>query len=106
METTMRKINRFLVGAAAAAALSVGVVGCAGYDTTRAPDFAMQPKADMAMNMGNQDMATQQQPDMGCYPNPMTHIEIINACTDSMQIDKPTNPNLPFTDAGTLPPLP
>ena len=40
-----------------------------------------------------------------CYLNPMTHLEIINACTDAVRITK--NPTLPLllTDGG-LPPLP
>ena len=42
-----------------------------------------------------------------CYTNPMTHIEIINACTtpDVVKIDK--QPNLPqLNPDGSLPPLP
>lgn len=97
----MRILNRILLGAA----LAVGVVACGDDGNTGAPDFAMV-KHDMAVAM-EPDMTMQNTtPDMGCYANPMTHIEIINACTDSVAQDKATNPNLPFTDAGTLPPLP
>lgn len=40
-----------------------------------------------------------------CVNNPMTHIEIINACTDAEKIDKTVT--LPLLQAdGTLPPLP
>ena len=40
-----------------------------------------------------------------CFMNPMTHVEIINACTDADALDK--NPDLPLLGAdGSLPPLP
>jgi hypothetical protein len=40
-----------------------------------------------------------------CYPNPMTHLEIINACTDAQRID--AMPVLPLLEMdGGLPPLP
>ena len=40
-----------------------------------------------------------------CVMNPMTHLEIINACTDAAKIDK--KPSLPRLLAdGGLPPLP
>jgi hypothetical protein len=40
-----------------------------------------------------------------CYMNPMTHVEIINACTDAEKIDKQSKPPLQNPD-GSLPPLP
>ncbi|HEX2569339.1 MAG TPA: hypothetical protein VH877_07250 [Polyangia bacterium] len=44
-------------------------------------------------------------PDLGCYSNPQTHVEIINACTSSQSLDK--TPRLPLARPdGTLPPLP
>jgi hypothetical protein len=40
-----------------------------------------------------------------CYKNPMTHVEIINACTDAQKID--VMPVLPLLQSdGGLPPLP
>lgn len=40
-----------------------------------------------------------------CFTNPMTHVEIINACTTADQVDK--TPNLPLLGpSGELPPLP
>ncbi len=40
-----------------------------------------------------------------CYTNPMTHLEIINACTDAQKID--AMPVLPLLEMdGGLPPLP
>jgi hypothetical protein len=40
-----------------------------------------------------------------CVMNPMTHLEIINACTDAQGIDK--HPTLPLLlPDGGLPPLP
>jgi hypothetical protein len=40
-----------------------------------------------------------------CFMNPMTHFEIINACTDSVKITK--NPTLPLllADGGLPPPM-
>ena len=44
-------------------------------------------------------------PDASCFTNPMTHEEIINACTTSQQIFK--HPVLPLLNAdGSLPALP
>jgi hypothetical protein len=44
-------------------------------------------------------------PDLGCYPNPQTHLEILNACTTTQSFEK--NPQLPrLRPDGTLPPLP
>lgn len=44
-------------------------------------------------------------PDLGCYSNPQTHLEILNACTGSQALDK--TPRLPLARPdGTLPPLP
>lgn len=102
------------VGVAALLLGSALAAGCSD-DTTNnmaPPDFAMMQKSpDLAMqqqmmdggttNMG--DMA--EMPDADCFNNPMTHIQIINACTTSMRVAKPTNPNLPFVN-GMLPPLP
>ena len=43
--------------------------------------------------------------DLACFRDPVTHVEIINACTSSQRIDK--KPNLPLRRPdGTLPPLP
>ena len=40
-----------------------------------------------------------------CYTNPMTHVEIINACTTADKVDKVSN--LPLLGQnGELPPLP
>jgi hypothetical protein len=46
-----------------------------------------------------------QPPDLGCYANPQTHLEILNACTTTQSLEK--NPRLPLARPdGTLPPLP
>lgn len=43
--------------------------------------------------------------DLGCFVNPVTHLQIINACTSAQQVDK--KPLLPLLRPdGTLPPLP
>ncbi len=40
-----------------------------------------------------------------CFTSPMTHLEIINGCTDAEAVDKVVN--LPLLNGdGTLPPLP
>ena len=44
-------------------------------------------------------------PGLDCFPDPKTHDEIINACTDAARVDK--HPTLPLLLAdGGLPPLP
>jgi len=44
-------------------------------------------------------------PDAGCFENPQTHAEIINACTTAQKVFK--KPNLPLLQAdGSLPSLP
>lgn len=40
-----------------------------------------------------------------CVQNPETHLEIINACTDAVKIDKASHPPLLLADGG-LPPIP
>jgi hypothetical protein len=42
--------------------------------------------------------------DASCYIDPVTHLEIINACTTAQKIDK--HPELPLLTDGGLPPLP
>jgi len=52
------------------------------------------------------DLSTTEQPDMtpACSSNPMTHVEIINACTNADSFDKmPSFPTL--APNGQLPPL-
>jgi hypothetical protein len=44
-------------------------------------------------------------PDAGCFTNPTTHYEIINACTNAQFVDKHPNLPLQYPDGG-LPPLP
>jgi len=68
---------------------------------------------NMDMGMGNNDMAEEKpdltmgnQPDMTpvCSMNPMTHLELINACTNADFVDKmPFYPTL--APNGQLPPL-
>lgn len=44
-------------------------------------------------------------PDLSCFTSPMTHVELLNACTSAQAIDK--TPLLPLLRPdGTLPPLP
>ena len=44
-------------------------------------------------------------PDASCFDDPETYLEIINACTDAVKIDR--NPLLPLLEEdGSLPPLP
>ena len=52
----------------------------------------------------NNDTANNDGPD--CFEGtPTTHLELLNACTDAVGIEK--NPTLPLLEAdGTLPPLP
>ena len=43
--------------------------------------------------------------DMGCFMNPTTHVQIINACTSAQSYDK-TPPYPAAAPNGVLPPLP
>ncbi len=91
-----------------AGALLALVAGC-GDNTPNnngAPDFAtMAPPPDMAMAPTGDMALGPTGPDLGCYLNPVTHIQIINACTNAMATDK--TPVLPLLNKdGTLPPLP
>jgi hypothetical protein len=71
-------------------------------DNTQQPP----PPADMAMNPPPPDMTPPPPPaDLGCYGMPMTHVQIINACTTAQSYDKmPQFPSL--APNGVLPPLP
>lgn len=43
--------------------------------------------------------------DLACFSAPVSHVEILNACTTAQSVDK--RPVLPLLSAdGTLPPLP
>lgn len=60
------------------------------------------PRPDTEDGPAGQDAGS---PDLGCYRDPRTHIELINACTTAQSIDK--TPVLPLLNKdGTLPPLP
>ena len=44
-------------------------------------------------------------PDASCFEDPQTYLQLINACTDAVKIEK--HPSLPLLNPdGTLPPLP
>jgi hypothetical protein len=114
-ETTMTTINQIWKVSAGIAAflvagtLAVGAVGCGDDSGNGMPDLSMKPKADLAVSMG--DMANNGSTDMAeakdadCFDNPMTHEQIINACTTATRL--PKNPTLPLLNKdGTLPPLP
>lgn len=51
------------------------------------------------------DATTGGPPDASCFTNPQTYHQIINACTDSVQVFKDSHPPLLRAD-GTFPPLP
>lgn len=58
---------------------------------------------DSKVDEGNPDAGMNNVPQ--CATNPTTHLEIINACTNALEVDK--TPVLPLLNAdGTLPPLP
>jgi hypothetical protein len=111
--STKRYFIARTVGVAALLLGSALAAGCGDDNTMNnaPPDFAMmQKQPDMTMMQQQMDGGTQmgdmaEMPDADCFNNPMTHIQIINACTTSMKVAKPTNPNLPFVN-GMLPPLP
>jgi len=74
-------------------ALALGLSLCAacGKSSNETPDAGSDAGPDFA--------------DGGCYTNPTTSYEIINACTDAGYVDK--SPTLPLLlPDGGLPPLP
>jgi hypothetical protein len=83
--------------------LLVGVLGAIGVacgdnsnNNNNPPDMTMPSLPDLAESP---DMA------VGCVSNPMTHVEIINACTNADTFDvMPFYPTL--APNGMLPPLP
>jgi hypothetical protein len=80
--------------------LILALAACSGKSNNKmAPaDMAMmqQPNVDLA---SNPDLAP------SCVMNPMTHLELINACTTADSVDK--TPQYPvLAPNGQLPPLP
>lgn len=94
----------------AAALLAFALAGCNGDDTSvphESPPDSGTTQADSSTGGGDSGAGDSGQaggePD--CYPNPKTHHEIINACTDAQAVDK--KPVLPLLQPdGSLPPLP
>lgn len=77
----------------------VAVAGCGNGN--KAPNDMATGKSDMAQKAGP--------PDLGCYANPTTSIQLLNSCPPAGvtvdQIDK--KPTLPLLNPdGTRPPLP
>jgi hypothetical protein len=73
------------------AALLLALLGLAGC-----PDEPPLPPTDLGGPGGD---------DLGCYVAPVTHLEILNACTGAQSLTK--QPVLPLLRPdGTLPPLP
>ena len=75
----------------------LAAAACSSSAKSASPDLAMAAPADMAVPP----------PDLlpSCVTNPMTHVEIINACTNAQAFDKtPFYPTL--APNGQLPPLP
>jgi hypothetical protein len=94
MTTTMKRAARFV----AALALATTVAAC-GDNNNNAADMAMPTGGDG----GSGDMAME-----SCVMNPMTPVELFNACTTA-QTGDPTKdaPYFPsLAPNGNLPPLP
>ena len=95
MTTTMKKAARFV----AAVALATTVAACGNNSNNNTPDMAM-PGNDGG---GGGDMAMET-----CVMNPMTSVELLNACTTAQTgdpaKDAPYYPSL--APNGNLPPLP
>ena len=67
-------------------------------NNTGSPDLAMPKVNDLSM-ISNPDLSP------SCSMTPMTHIELLNACTNADSVDKtPFYPSL--AQNGQLPPLP
>lgn len=87
----------YLVCALLVALAIVTTTACDDDSGTTPADMAHTTGADMAMTGGTMDM--------GCFMNPTTHVQIINACTTAQSYDK--TPYYPAAAPnGVLPPLP
>jgi hypothetical protein len=76
--------------------------GCGGTSSTPAPDSG---PADSGVDSGPVDSGPPDLDAGGCFTNPQTALEIINACTTATHYDK--SPTLPLLlPDGGLPPLP
>jgi hypothetical protein len=108
-ETTMTTFAR--MAAATLLAILVASTGCGDNKKTAQTDGPAQTDAAVTQTDGppaTSDAGPQYdgpfKTDAGCYVNPVSHVEIINACTNAQAIDK--HPTLPLLlDGGVLPPL-
>ncbi len=109
METNQMSIRTFLGATLFAFALIIAASGCGGGGSKTIdaaviphPDAPVTPDANL--NMIDAPVAG---PDADCVMNPVTHAQIINACTDPSVTRIYKNPTLPLLNPdGTLPPLP
>lgn len=79
-----------------AAVLRTAVAILAALPLSGCPDETPAPPSDLGSPASE---------DLGCYVAPITHLEILNACTTAQSLTK--QPVLPLLRPdGTLPPLP
>ena len=88
-------------------ALATSAIGaCGGSSGATAADAAPAPDAGATDQGPAGDLTSLPSvPDMGCYPKATTYLQLLNACTNAMSIDKTAVTPLLNKD-GTLPPLP
>jgi hypothetical protein len=89
-------MRRHDLGLALCALLAITLAGACGDDTLPSDEASASSSSSSSGTGGGG-------PD--CVTDPMTHVEIINACTDAEKIDKIVNLPLLGSD-GSLPPLP
>ena len=90
-----------LVGVMLAGALAIG---CGDDGTMEQPDQGVTVRPDMSAEP-NLDLGSPPDLETACATNPMTHVEIINACTTAQSYDKkPFYPSK--APNGMLPALP
>lgn len=110
--TTMRAPRRGLVALLGLLVVaSAGAAASAGCDDGNAVKEPILPRdggtgtgSDGAVTSGDGGPLADGAPS-DCFPNPTTHLEIINACTDAVKIAKSPTLPLRYPDGG-LPPLP
>jgi hypothetical protein len=102
----MKTLSTLTVGLGLAFSLALGA-GCSSSSGNKTDAFVfvepdMPPPIDSRVtDAGVTIDMTPPTPDAGCFTNPTTYVQLLNACTSAQKVDK--TPSVPPTDGGLLP---